>query len=43
MATSFEQFSWRRTNAPGSTESGFRTDDVFFVNATTGRVPPRCG
>jgi photosystem II stability/assembly factor-like uncharacterized protein len=36
MATSFEQFSWRLTNAPGSTEPGFRTDDVFFVNATTG-------
>ena len=36
MATSFEHFSWRRTNAPGSTEQGFRTDDVFFVSATTG-------
>ena len=36
MATSFEHFSWRPTNAPGSTERGFRTDDVFFVSATTG-------
>jgi photosystem II stability/assembly factor-like uncharacterized protein len=36
MATSFKNFSWRRTTAPGSTARGYRTDDVFFLNATTG-------
>jgi photosystem II stability/assembly factor-like uncharacterized protein len=36
MATSFDKFSWRRTNAPGSTEPGYRTDDVFFIDENTG-------
>jgi photosystem II stability/assembly factor-like uncharacterized protein len=36
MPSPFENFSWRRTNAPGSTERGFRTDDVWFLDATTG-------
>src|SRR4051794_15573557 len=34
--TTLEGFSWRRTKAPGSTEPGFRTDDVFFIDASTG-------
>jgi photosystem II stability/assembly factor-like uncharacterized protein len=34
--TTFEGFSWRRTRAPGSTEPGYRTDDVFFIDASTG-------
>lgn len=36
MSTSFENFLWRRTNAPGSTTRGYRTDDVWFVDAKTG-------
>jgi photosystem II stability/assembly factor-like uncharacterized protein len=31
-----EGFSWRRTRAPGSTEPGYRTDDIFFIDASTG-------
>jgi photosystem II stability/assembly factor-like uncharacterized protein len=36
MPSPFDSFSWRRTNAPGSTVSGFRTDDIWFADATTG-------
>lgn len=36
MPSPFDNFSWRRTNAPGSTERGFRTDDIWFLDATTG-------
>ncbi|MBG0792239.1 hypothetical protein IYY11_01955 [Methylocystis sp. H62] len=36
MPKSFENFSWRRTHAPGSTTRGYRTDDVWFADATTG-------
>ena len=36
MATSFDKFSWRPTNAPGRRDPGYRTDDVFFIDANTG-------
>jgi len=36
MATAFDKFSWRPTNAPGRRDPGYRTDDVFFVDANTG-------